>query len=150
MGKKTIRDYDLLFLHIGFMEDKEANYRKIIEEKSIQVLHEDYDAEIKLNLKQEVVFTIIMEMINSGRNDAFFIDELGGIGKIFFYRTLLAQVRSRRLIALATITSGVAAVILLGGRITHSQFVLPLNLNDTNFCDFSKQEGPQSYYKRHP
>ena len=82
-----------------------------------------------------------MERINSRRSDAFFIDELGGTSKIFFYRTLLAQVRSRRLIALATTTSDVAAVILLGGRITHSRFILSLNPNDTDFCDFSKKDG---------
>ena len=96
------------------MEDEKANYRQIVEEKSVQVPHEDYDAETKLNLKQEVTFIIIMEMINSRRSCAFFIDGLGGTGKTFFYRALLAQVRSRRLIALATTTSGVAVVILPG------------------------------------
>ena len=40
-------------------------------EKSIQVPQEDYDAKIKLNLKQEVAFTIIMERINSGRSGFF-------------------------------------------------------------------------------
>ena len=90
-----------------------------MEEKSVQVLHEDYDAETKLNLKQEVAFIIIMERINSRKSGAFFIDELGGTGKTFLYQALLAQVRSRRLIALAT-TSGEATVILLRGRTTHS------------------------------
>ena len=66
MAKKIIRDYDLLSLHIGSMEDEETNYRQIIEEKSVQVPHEDYDAKTKLNPKQEVAFTIIMKMINSG------------------------------------------------------------------------------------
>ena len=111
-----------------------------MEEKSVQVLHEDYDAETKLNLKQEVTFTIIMEMINLGKNGAFFIDGPGGTSKTFLYRTLLAQVRSRRLIALITRTSGVAIVILLGSRTIHSQFILSLNPNDTDFCDFSKKD----------
>ena len=61
----------------------------------------------------------------------FFIDGLRGTSKTFFYRTLLAQVRSRLLIALATTTFGVAAVILLGGRTTHSRFILSLNSNNT-------------------
>ena len=90
-----------------------------MEEKSVHVPHEDYDAKKKLNLKQEVAFIIIMEMINSGRSDAFFIDGSGGTGKIFLYRALLTQVRSRHLIALAIATFGVAAVILLGSRTTH-------------------------------
>ena len=139
IGKKIICDYDLLSLHIGSMEDEEANYRQIVEEKLVQVPHEDYDAETKLNLKQEIAFIIIMEMINSRRSGAFFIDRLGDTGKTFLYRALLAQVRLRRLIALATTTSGVAAVILLGSRTTH-WFILSLNPNDTDFCDFSKKK----------
>ena len=51
MTKKTIYDYDLLSLHIGSMKDEEANYRQIMKEKLVQVPHEDYDAETKLNLK---------------------------------------------------------------------------------------------------
>ena len=71
MAKKTIHDYDLLSLHIGFMEDEEANYRQIVEEKSVQVPREDYDAGTKLNLKQEVAFIIIMKIINSRKSGAF-------------------------------------------------------------------------------
>ena len=65
--------------------DEKANYKQITKEKSVQVSHEDYDAETKLNLKQEIAFTIIMERINSGRIDAFFIDGLGGTCKTFLY-----------------------------------------------------------------
>ena len=83
-----------------------------MKEKSIQVPLKDYDMKTKLNLEQEVAFTIIMEMINSRRSGVFFIDGPRGISKTFLYRALLAQVRSRRLIALATITFGVAAAIL--------------------------------------
>ena len=109
-----------------------------MKEKSIQVPHKDYDMKTKLNLEQEIAFTIIMEMINSRRSGAFFIDGPGGIGKTFLYQALLAQVRSRRLIALATTASGVAIVILLGGRIIYSRFILSLNSNDIDFYGFSK------------
>ena len=56
-----------------------------------------------------------MARINLVRNDAFFIDGLRGTGKTFLYQALLARMRSRRLIALATTTSSVATVILLRG-----------------------------------
>ena len=39
----------------------------------------------------------------------FFIDGPGGTGKTFLYKALLANVRSRGFIALATASSGVAA-----------------------------------------
>ena len=90
MGKKTISDYDLPSLHIAFMEDEETNYQQIMEEKSIQVPHEDYDKETKLNLEQKIAFTIIMEKINSRKSSVFFTDGLGGTCKIFLYRALLA------------------------------------------------------------
>ena len=114
MAKKIILDYDLLSLHIGSMEDEKTNYLQIMEEKSVQIPYENYDAETKLNLKQNVAFTIIMERVYSGKGSDFFIDRSEGTSKTFLYRTLLAQVRSRRLIALATTTSGVAAAVLLG------------------------------------
>ena len=138
MRKKKICGYFLSSLHIGSMEDEETNYWQIKEEKSIQVPHEDYDAETKLKPEQKVVFTSIMKMINSGRSGDFFIDGPWDTGTIFLYRVLLAQVRSRRLITLATTTSVVVAAILFGGRTTHSRFVLPLNPNDIDFCGFSK------------
>ena len=112
-----------------------------MEEKSVQVSHENYDAETKLNLKQEVAFTIIMEIINLGKNGAFFIDGPRGTGKTFLYQALFSQVRLRCLIVLATATSNLASAILPEGRTSHSQFVLPLNLNDTDFYGFSKQDG---------
>ena len=45
-----------------------------MKEKSIQVPYKNYDAETKLNPEQEIAFTIIMEMINSRKGGAFFID----------------------------------------------------------------------------
>ena len=85
MAKKTICDYNLLSLHIDSMKDEEANYRQIMEEKIVQVPHEDYNVETKLNPKQEIAFTIIMEIINSRRSDTFFIDGLEGTYKTFLY-----------------------------------------------------------------
>ena len=89
MGKKTISDYDLPSLHIAFMEDEETNYQQIMEEKSIQVPHEDYDVKTKLNPKQEVSFTIIMEMINLGRSGAFSLMDQGVQVQHFFIERYL-------------------------------------------------------------
>ncbi|XP_049406441.1 uncharacterized protein LOC125870140 [Solanum stenotomum] len=63
----------------------------------------------------------------------------GGSGKTFLYRALLATVRSKGFIALATATSGVAASILPGGRTTHSRFKIPINIDEQFSCNISKQ-----------
>ena len=42
---------------------------------------------------------------------------------------------------MATATSGVAAVIMLGGRMAHSCFKIPLTLQEGGCCSFTKQSG---------
>ncbi|CAA0809737.1 PIF1 helicase [Striga hermonthica] len=54
-------------------------------------------------------------------------------------RALLAIVRSKGGIALATATSGIAASILPGGRTAHSRFKIPIDLSDIKSCKISKQ-----------
>ncbi|XP_019263882.1 PREDICTED: ATP-dependent DNA helicase PIF1-like [Nicotiana attenuata] len=81
------------------------------------------------------------ERVDSGRAGLFFVDGPGGTGKAFLYRALLANLRSRGMIALATTTSGVAATILSGGRTAHSRFDMPLQTTDTTITNMSKQSG---------
>ncbi|PHU12059.1 hypothetical protein BC332_18989 [Capsicum chinense] len=67
------------------------------------------------------------------------IGTTGGNGKTFLYRALLATIRSKGLIALATVTSGVAASILPGGRTAHSRFKISINIDEQFSCNISKQ-----------
>jgi hypothetical protein len=63
----------------------------------------------------------------------------GGTGNTFLYKTLLASIRSKGFIAIATATSGVATSLLPGGRTAHSRFKIPQDGNDIKGCQFSKQ-----------
>lgn len=65
---------------------------------------------------------------------AFFIDGPGGTGKTFVYSTLLADVRSDGGIALAVASSGIAALLMEGGRTAHSRFKIPINLTEHSTC----------------
>ncbi|KAL5541396.1 hypothetical protein UlMin_043440 [Ulmus minor] len=49
--------------------------------------------------------------------------------------------RSKKLIALATASLGVAAAIMPGGRTAHSRFKLPLDIEEKATCSVSKQSG---------
>ena len=64
----------------------------------------------------------------------FFIDGLGGTGKTFLYSLLLAHVRARGQVALAVAPSGIAALLVEGGRTTHSRFKIPVPANETSTC----------------
>ena len=70
---------------------------------------------------------------------AFFMDGPGGTGKTSLYNTLLAKIRSRGEIALAMASSGLAALLLQGGRTIHSRLKVPITLNELSVCNISKQ-----------
>ena len=82
-----------------------------------------------------------MEAINdsSVEQRAFFIDGPGGTGKTFLYNTLLAKVRSQGRIPLAMASSGIAALLLTGGRTVHFRLKVPIPLNETSVCNIPKQ-----------
>lgn len=62
-----------------------------------------------------------------------------GSGKTFLYKLLLSNVRSQKKIALAVASSGIAALLLAGGRTAHSRFKIPIQLTDESVCSFSIQ-----------
>nr|GEV14038.1 hypothetical protein [Tanacetum cinerariifolium] len=71
-----------------------------------------------------------MQHVDADSPGMFFIDGPRGTGKTFLYKALLANVRSRGLIALATASSGVAANNMTGGRTAYLLFKIPLIIWD--------------------
>ncbi|XP_042964622.1 uncharacterized protein LOC122298841 [Carya illinoinensis] len=90
-------------------DEDQVESRKIDNELAVEILEEDIVASEALNRKT------------------------------FLYKALLAAVRSRKLVALATASSGVAASILPGGRTTHSHVKIPLDTDEHSMCYVSKQ-----------
>ena len=54
----------------------------------------------------------------------------GGSGKTFLYNALVAAVRSRGLQAAAVASSGIAALLLEGGRDSPSKLKLPIHVTN--------------------
>nr|KYP34779.1 ATP-dependent DNA helicase PIF1 [Cajanus cajan] len=113
--------------------------RVIQEELSIQVDNEDLESLLKLNNDQLIAFNAIMDVINNKQSQVFFVDGPRGTGKTFLYRTLIAKVRSKGQIVLATTSSGIVVTLLPGGRTAHSRFKIPINVEADSFCFISKQ-----------
>src|SRR5690348_4456506 len=55
----------------------------------------------------------------------------------FVFNTLLARVRKEGHIALAVATSGIAALLLEGGRTAHSRFKIPMKLGEASTCNIN-------------
>ncbi|KAI5428568.1 hypothetical protein KIW84_033531 [Lathyrus oleraceus] len=137
-GKK-IDDYDLPSLPPNTM-DRGAVPSIIQEELAIDIPNEDIESIAMLNNDQMIAFNTIMNVIVQKHSGVFFVDGPGGTGKTFLYRTLMASLRSRREIVLATASSGIAATLLPGGRTAHSRFKIPIDIQPSSICGIEKQK----------
>ena len=139
MGK-SLNDFDLPSI-TATSNLESAGYREVEEEYNIVVDEEHLQARDSLNPDQKSAYDVIMRHVDDDCPGVFFIDGPGGTGKTFLYKALLAQVRNRGLIALATASSGAAANNMVGGRTAHSRFKIPINLNNNSVCNIRKQSG---------
>ncbi len=90
----------------------------------------------QLNPQQWVVYDNVMAAFD---RRAFFVDGPGGTGKTFLYSCLLSTVRAQGQVAIVVASSGIAALLLDGGRTAHSRFKIPVQgLNNTSTCYISR------------
>jgi hypothetical protein len=69
----------------------------------------------------------------------FYLQGAGGTGKTYLYRALYADACSKGLTVLCVASSGIAAVLLPNGRTAHSQFRIPLAVDEATVCDIKLQ-----------
>ncbi len=90
--------------------------------------------EPQMNAKQREVYDSVLQAVEEKQGGVFFVNGCAGAGKTFLYRAILARVRSQRKIALAVAGSGIAALLLDGGRTVHSRFRIPVNCEAESVC----------------
>lgn len=81
-----------------------------------------------LNTNQKIVFDHIWKRVlkNEISTNAFFISGAGGCGKTYLYETLLHFFRGKGIKCSAVAWTGIAAMLLPGGRTSHSVFKFPI------------------------
>ncbi|KAK9683502.1 hypothetical protein RND81_10G145800 [Saponaria officinalis] len=116
---------------------RESGNRLLAEELSYdkKKLAEEYSKLLpSLTDEQRRIYDIIMTAVEKDQGGLFFIYGHGGTGKTFLWKTLCAGIRSRGEIVLPVASSGIASLLLPGGRTAHSRFGIPLNVNEDSFC----------------
>jgi len=88
-----------------------------------------------LTPEQVDVYENIMTAVLSKVGGFFFLYGYGGTGKTFMWKTLSTAIRSKRLIVLNVASSGIASLLLLGGKLAHSTFCIPLLINEESTCN---------------
>ena len=87
-----------------------------------------------LNQEQKHAFDQIMDAVTSQSGQCFFLNGPGGTGKTYVYNTLCHALRARGLIVICVASSGIAALLLQGGRTSHSRFKIPLQIHESSTC----------------
>ncbi|XP_044450928.1 uncharacterized protein [Triticum aestivum] len=108
--------------------NEEMNYDKDkLKGEHVQILK-------NLNFDQKKAFDAIIESADQSLGRIIFVDGHGGTGKTYLWKAITTRLRSEGKIVLAVASSGVAALLLQGGRTAHSTFNIPINLTDQSTC----------------
>ncbi|XP_012833432.1 PREDICTED: uncharacterized protein LOC105954305 [Erythranthe guttata] len=93
--------------------------------------------------EQRKVYDVVMDAVTNDSGGMFFLYGHGGTRKTFLWKTLSAAVRSNGEIVINVASSGIASLLLPGGRTAHSRFGLPINVHESSTCSIS-QQNPQA------
>ncbi|XP_058747934.1 uncharacterized protein LOC131620787 [Vicia villosa] len=90
--------------------------------------------------EQRNIFHEIMDAVEKQRGGVFFLYGYGGTGKTFMWNTLSVALRSKKKIVLPVASSGIASLLLPGGRTAHSRFKIPVPTLKNSICNINKKD----------
>lgn len=90
-----------------------------------------------LNEDQKKAYDRIRDSVISGRGGCYFVNGYGGTGKTYLHSAETIGLRSLGYIVLNTVSSRIDALLLPGGKTTHSTFSIPLVPRDNSTCSIS-------------
>ncbi|PIN26452.1 DNA helicase PIF1/RRM3 [Handroanthus impetiginosus] len=107
---------------------EELDYDDNVEEQSF---HSYFSG---LNNDQLRIYNAIIQAYEDKSGGLFFVNGSGGTGKTYLWKTIIAKFRSQKRIVLSIASSGIAALLLPGGRTAHSRFKIPFDLHEESRC----------------
>ncbi len=123
---ETHQQNPLIRDELDYTPEEEALFR----DEKIQRMNED----------QRACYDRIITSVETDRTQAhFFLSGPAGTGKTFLYQALCHHFRSKREIFLCVASSGIAALLLPGGRTSHSRFKIPLECTPNGTCNITRQ-----------
>jgi ATP-dependent DNA helicase PIF1 len=91
-----------------------------------------------LTPEQLFAYNQIVDVVERNLGRMFFVDGFGGTGKTHLWNALSFRFRSEGKIVLNVAFSGIASILLPGGKIAHSQFAIPMVLTEESCCMIEK------------
>lgn len=91
-----------------------------------------------LNNEQRNIHNAVLISIYENLGDVIFVHGHGGIGKTYLWKTIISKLRSEGRVVLVVASSGIASLLLPGGRTAHSRFKIPIKIDDCSICEIKK------------
>jgi hypothetical protein len=136
---KSLKDFPPMLMPVGNWAAMEGN-QLIADQLAYDRAEQREKAEEniqKMNLEQRQAFDAIIHSV-SNNPQMFFLHGPAGTGKTFCYKTMCFQLRGQGKIVLCVASSGIASLLLPGGRTAHSTFKIPIQLHDGKTCSVKK------------
>ncbi|XP_019163439.1 PREDICTED: uncharacterized protein LOC109159782 [Ipomoea nil] len=96
---------------------------------------ENQELERQLTDEQKAIYNEVLNDVDRQEGGLFFVYGYGGTGKTFLWRALSSALRSKSQIVLNVASSGIASLLLPGGRTAHSRFAIPIFVNEDSTCN---------------
>jgi hypothetical protein len=92
----------------------------------------------RFNPEQQAVYNAVVTSVVERKGHCFFVQSAGGCGKTFVCNTIAAAIRAQGKVVLCVASSGIAALLLVGGCTAHSRFKIPINVHEASFCTIKR------------
>ncbi|XP_058753699.1 uncharacterized protein LOC131626879 [Vicia villosa] len=139
-NRKSLSDFVGMPQPNGYVVQQLGN-RLIYDERNYDIIEQSQEYNTlyqHLTDEQRTVFNTIIGVVNNERGGVFFLYGYGGTGKTYIWRTLASCIRSRKQICLTVASSGIACLLLPGGRTAHSMFKIPIPTLEESIFDIPK------------
>uniref|UniRef100_A0A0R0EW12 ATP-dependent DNA helicase n=1 Tax=Glycine max TaxID=3847 RepID=A0A0R0EW12_SOYBN len=81
------------------------------------------------------IYNQIIQVVNKNEGGMFFLYGYGGTGKTFIWKTLATSLRVDNKIVIMVASSGIASLLLPGGRTTHSKLKITIPIFEDSTCN---------------
>ncbi|XP_058775595.1 uncharacterized protein LOC131649862 [Vicia villosa] len=135
-NRRTLKDFSPIPYPDAYVLEQLGN-RLIYDERNYDTASMNSEFEnlfAALTDEQRGIYEKIIHAVESQKPVVFFLHGYGGTGKTYMWRTLAAALRSKHDICLTVATSGIASLLLPGGRTAHSKFRIPVPTMDNSTC----------------
>ncbi|KAH1087101.1 hypothetical protein GLYMA_07G160600v4 [Glycine max] len=85
--------------------------------------------------EQKTIYNRIIQAVNNNEGGMFFLYGFGGTRKTFIWRTLASSLRADNQIVIIVASSGIASLLLPGGKTAHSRFKIPVSIFEDSTCN---------------